>query len=105
MDNSPGDSPFTDSQGLSEMAIVDIFTRLILDTETPLNSSEQLVISLLEQFDHATADFSRQDLSDYLRLLAVDEMITLVGELKAILEQRQGLLLADGSSLNRPLRH
>ena len=67
---------------MDEMSIVDIFTRLIFDAESPLGVCEQMVVSILVDLVPSLEHASRRDLSEYLRAMSVDEMIQAVNQVK-----------------------
>jgi hypothetical protein len=82
---------------MDEMSIVDIFTKLIFDAQSALDESEVQVLALLTHYDETLLKASRRDVSEYLRAMAVDEMIKVVSELKSEYE-KQGELLASVAS-------
>ena len=88
---------------LDEMSIVDIFTKLIFDAQSPLNDSEALIYQLLTHYDETLLDASRRDISEYLRAMAVDEMIKVVAVLKTEYEKQQGVLSAVVSRRGLPV--
>ena len=63
---------------VSEMAIVDTFTKLIFGEEQTFSSSEELIIRALRLVDHSVVLDSHRDMGIYLRALGVEEMIQLV---------------------------
>ena len=63
---------------LSEMAIVDTFTKLIFGAVDGFDSSEELIIQSLRVVDSSVAFDSHKDMGQYLRALGVAEMIRLV---------------------------
>ncbi len=62
---------------MDEMSIVDIFTKLIFDSQSALDDSEVQVLELLAHYDETLLKASRRDLSEYLRAMGVDEIILL----------------------------
>jgi len=88
---------------LDDMSIVDIFTKLIFDAQSPLNDSEALIYQLLTHYDETLLEASRRDISEYLRAMAVDEMIKVVAVLKIEYEKQQGLLSAVASRRDLPV--
>lgn len=66
---------------LSEMAIVDTFTRLIFGEED-YSSREDLIIEALRLVDTNVALDSRREMGQYLRALGVSEMIRLVSRVE-----------------------
>lgn len=89
---------------IDEMSIVDVFTKLIFDAGSVLDESESLIIELLAQADSSLVDASRRDISEFLRAMAVDEMITVVGQVKRRLDQQQGIIAANKSHHGHSLR-
>ena len=67
---------------IDEMSIVDIFTKLIFDAQSPLSSSEERVIAALGDLMPSLSNVSRNELSEYLRAMSVDEMIRAVEQIK-----------------------
>jgi len=63
---------------VSEMAIVDTFTKLIFGEVGEFSSSEELIIEALRLVDIRVELDSCKDIGDYLRALGVQEMIQLV---------------------------
>lgn len=70
----------TDS--VSEMAIVDTFTKLIFGESAQYSSQELLIIQALRLADANVAFDSHSDMGDYLRALGVAEMIHLVADVQ-----------------------
>ena len=66
------------SAPLSEMAIVDTFTKLIFGQERHYNDGELLIIEALRLVDASVAMDSYEDMGHYLRCMGVEEMIQLV---------------------------
>lgn len=87
---------------IDEMSIVDIFTKLIFDAESPLEDSEELIFDLLTHYDEGLLQASRRDISEYLRAMGVDEMIKVVAALKSEYEQRQDFLAVPSSRQRQP---
>tara|TARA_R110002110_G_scaffold405241_1_gene624227 strand:- start:62518 stop:62847 length:330 start_codon:yes stop_codon:yes gene_type:complete len=71
-------SQVSDSGRVSEMSIVDTFTKLILGQEERFDDGEQLIIRALRKVEAAVSDDSHRDMGNYLRALGVREMIHLV---------------------------
>lgn len=90
---------------MSEMAIVDVFTRLIFDADTRLNKSERMVIDLLCLHESSLAGASRRDISEFIRTMTIEEMIEMVNQLKTQLDQQLGLIAASHTAHRRPLHH
>jgi len=68
---------------VSEMAIVDTFTRLIFGAQDGFSSSEELIIQALRVVDASCALDDYRDMGEYLRALGVAEMIELVTRMQA----------------------
>ena len=90
---------------IDEMSIVDVFTRLIFDAETVLDETETLVVECLVDIDSSLLDVSRRDISEFLRSMGVDEMITVVAKVKRILDHQQGLVATAKLAHQAVLRH
>jgi hypothetical protein len=90
---------------LDEMSIVDIFTRLIFDAESPLNVEEARIVELLCHVEPGLSGVSRRDLSEYLRSMGVEEMIQVVARLKHFMEQQLGVIANQGLPPNRHRPH
>jgi hypothetical protein len=82
------------NDSIDEMSIVDIFTKLIFDAECPLGDREQMVIAVLVDLVPSLRNASRRDLSEYLRAMSVDEMITAVDQIKDNTARQQELVAA-----------
>ena len=63
---------------VSEMAIVDTFTKLIFGEEDGFNDVEYVIIEALRVVDGNVALDSQRQMGTYLRALGVQEMIQLV---------------------------
>ena len=70
------------TSGVSEMAIVDTFTKLIFGESAQYSSQELLIIQALRLADASVAFDSHSDMGDYLRALGVAEMIHLVASVQ-----------------------
>ena len=68
---------------VSEMAIVDTFTRLIFAAQDGFDSSEELIIQALRVVDTQVALDDYSGMGEYLRALGVAEMIELVSRVQA----------------------
>jgi hypothetical protein len=90
-----------DSAMIDEMSIVDVFTKLIFDADSFLNDTEILILESLCDVECSLLNASRRDLSEYLRSMGVDEMISIVGMVKNVLDQQRSLLTVN----KRPPRH
>jgi len=70
------------SGAVSEMAIVDTFTKLIFGESAQYSSRELLIIQALRLADANVACDSHGEMGDYLRALGVAEMIHLVADVQ-----------------------
>ena len=70
------------TSGVSEMAIVDTFTKLIFGESAQYSSQELLIVQALRLADANVAFDSHSDMGDYLRALGVAEMIHLVANVQ-----------------------
>lgn len=68
---------------VSEMAIVDTFTKLIFGEDKRYSASELLIIQALRVVDHNVSMDAHREMGDYLRALGVGEMIALVSRVQA----------------------
>jgi len=68
---------------VSEMAIVDTFTKLIFGQESHYSDRELQIIQTLRRIDHNVALDDHYDMGIYLRALGVKEMIGLVSQVCA----------------------
>ena len=74
---------FEASEGtVSEMAIVDTFTKLIFGEEHGYSDREEIIIHAFRSVDGNVALDSYQDMGKYLRALGVREMIQLVSRVR-----------------------
>lgn len=76
-----------DVMAIDEMAIVDIFTKLIFDAEAELNHRQSAMVALLCEYEPSLASASPREISEYLRSMAVSEMIVVVGHIKQRYDQ------------------
>jgi hypothetical protein len=76
---------------IGEMAIVDIFTKLIFDSAVVLEPSEQHIIDVFAVLESTLTGASRRDVSEFLRAMTIEEMISAVNQLKIAIEQ-QGMV-------------
>ena len=74
---------------INEMLIVDVFTQLIFDAESVLNDTEERIIDCLESIEGSLTHSPRRDIGEFLRAMAVDEMISLVAKVKRKMDQQQ----------------
>lgn len=73
------------TEPVSELAIVDTFTKLIFGEEDAFNSSEELIIQAFRLVDHSVVLDSHKNMGIYLRALGVAEMIQLVARVQTCL--------------------
>jgi hypothetical protein len=90
---------------MSEMAIVDVFTRLIFDADARLNKSERMIIELLCLHESTLVGAARRDISEFLRAMTIEEMTAVVNQLKTRFDQQQGLIAASNTALHRSMHH
>ena len=69
---------------VSEMAIVDTFTKLIFGQRDAFSSSEELIIQAFRLVDHSVALDSHEDMGAYLQALGVAELIRLVTKVQIL---------------------
>ena len=77
----------TDVLAPTELAIVDVFTKLIFGMNQQWSEQELSIVQALRLADHHVLMDSQGDMGIYLRALGVKEMIGLVAVVKAQLEQ------------------
>ncbi|MFK7976077.1 MAG: hypothetical protein AB8C02_08070 [Halioglobus sp.] len=70
---------------VSEMAIVDTFTKLIFGDEDAYASDELEIIAAFRAFEHSVMRDTYQEMGAYLRNLGVREMIELVTGVKSLM--------------------
>lgn len=70
---------------VSEMAIVDTFTKLIFGEESGFSTSEELIIQTFRLVDASVARDSHAQMGQYLRAQGATEMIQLVAQVQACL--------------------
>ena len=75
-------SRFSENDVISEMAIVDTFTKLIFEDAGGFSARESLIIEAFREVDANVLRDSPEEMGDYLRNLGVREMIHLVSRLK-----------------------
>ena len=80
-----GARDFRATEPVSEMAIVDTFTKLIFGEEGTFSASEELIIEALRLVDHNVVLDHHRDMGIYLRALGVAEMIQLVTRVQTCL--------------------
>ena len=76
---------------VSEMLIVDTFTKLIFGEGSQYTDGELAIIQALRQVDANVALDSHRDMGDYLRALGVREMIILVGKVRGFMAADRAL--------------
>ncbi len=98
----------SDVSAVSEMAIVDTFTKLIFGEVDHYSTQELLIIQALRMVDTNVLFDSHRDMGQYLRALGVGEMVQLVSRVQTQLrEQLPAILDSNGvesgrnSALNR----
>ena len=77
---------------VSEMAIVDTFTKLIFGEDFQYSNSELLIIQAFRNADHNVVFDSHRDMGAYLRALGVGEMINLVSKVQVQLADDEQVL-------------
>lgn len=94
-----------DVMAIDEMAIVDIFTKLIFDAEAELSQRQSAMVALLCEYEPSLDNASPREISEHLRSMAVSEMIVVVGHIKQRYDQRH--LVTGDKSLSRQssIRH
>ena len=73
---------FSEGGPVSEMAIVDTFTKLIFGEESAFSDGELLIIQTLRIVDENVTLDNHRDMGVYLRALGVHEMIQLVSRVR-----------------------
>ncbi len=73
---------YSAGESVSELAIVDTFTKLIFGEESRYNDAELRIIQALRLTDDNVAVDGHRDLGVYLRALGVNEMIRLVSRVQ-----------------------
>ena len=77
---------------VSEMAIVDTFTKLIFGEDSRYSNHELMIIQALRMVDTNVVFDSHRDMGAYLRALGVGEMIKLVARVQQQLAGGDALL-------------
>ncbi len=72
-----------DAGPVSEMAIVDTFTKLIFGEDSQYSNRELMIIQAFRTVDKRVMFDSHRDMGTYLRALGVGEMIDLVAQVQA----------------------
>jgi hypothetical protein len=78
---------FVDVAATTEMAIVDVFTKLIFGEDQQWNEEELSIVQALRQVDQNITMDNRREMGTYLRALGVQEMIKLVSRVKSQMQQ------------------
>ena len=82
---------------VSEMAVVDTFTRLIFDEADDLSTRELVIIEAFRSVDDNVLMDTLPEMGEYLRNLGVREMIHLVARIREHVQARAGLAAGDVS--------
>jgi hypothetical protein len=88
-----------DGGPVSEMAIVDTFTKLIFGEDSRYSNRELLIIQAFRMVDTNVVFDSHRDMGSYLRALGVDEMVQIVTRVQRQLS-RADTLLPDAAALD-----
>jgi hypothetical protein len=83
----PTQSNLAETGNVTEMAVVDTFTRLIFGDEDDFNPYEETIIAAFRHVDNNVLLDSHAQMGDYLRSLGVREMIHLVARIRERLQQ------------------
>jgi hypothetical protein len=101
-----------DNGPITEMAIVNTFTRLIFGEEEGYASRELLIIEAFRAVDANVLRDSQQEMGEYLRNLGVREMIQLVSRLRQYLQadaeaqaSRRPQVVSSASTLSPGAKH
>jgi hypothetical protein len=86
---------FTQDSPVSELAIVDTFTKLIFGEEDDYSVREMLIIQAFRQEDTHVALDTHRDMGQYLRALGVREMVRLVSAVQQRLDEGVQLVVAE----------
>ena len=76
-----------DITATTELALVDVFTKLIFGVDQEMDDTEMSIVQALRQVDHNIYMDSSREMGTYLRALGVKEMIKLVALVKEQLQQ------------------
>ncbi|MEH6518642.1 MAG: hypothetical protein V7742_18335 [Halioglobus sp.] len=90
----------SDQGPVSEMLIVDTFTKLIFGGDAQFSDRELSIVQALRQVDTNFALDSHREMGAYLRALGVKEMISLVSRVKKCLAN--GFSATIQNSLRQP---
>ncbi len=89
---------------VSEMAIVDTFTKLIFGEETELSARELSIVRAFRDVDENVLMDSHAHMGDYLRNLGVREMIHLVARIREQLNAEAHTAMGESSESDEPGR-
>ena len=92
-----------DGGPVSEMAIVDTFTKLIFGEDSRYSAGELRIIQALRMVDTNVVFDSHRDLGAYLRALGVQEMIKLVTRVQRQLASGPGVVPPTAPLRDSPL--
>ena len=93
----------SDRETISEMRIVDTFTKLIFGGEARFSDRELSIVQALRQVDTNVALDNHREMGAYLRALGVREMVALVSQVKDCLAN--GLSAVIMESVSKPSGH
>jgi hypothetical protein len=77
-----------DTDVVSKIEIVDVFTRLIFGEDGPFTCHEEDIIQALRDIDQDMADLNLVQMGRQLRILGVSEMITMVARVRRELDRQ-----------------
>jgi len=86
---------FSEGGPVSEMAIVDTFTKLIFGEEDGYSDDELMIIGAFRTVDTNVTLDNHRDMGIYLRALGVGEMIQLVSQVQEQLDSGVPILLGE----------
>jgi len=92
-----------DYTGISELTIVDTFTRLIFNEEAGLQPRDRLIIRAFREVDANVFRDTPAQMGEYLRSLGVREMIYLVSRIREQLDS-EAMAVRDRAG-ERPTEH
>lgn len=91
-----------DTALVSEMAIVDTFTKLIFGEDDQYSTGELMIIHALRLVDDNVSADGHREMGHYLRALGVGEMITLVSRVRAQLSGAASLVRRPATAPGHP---
>lgn len=94
----------SDVEPVSEMAIVDTFTRLIFGDQGDFSPREQMIIQTFRSVDSNVLMDNYADMGDYLRNLGVREMIHLVARIREQMTEEASAALCDAADADARAR-